>query len=95
MATVHLSEADLRPLIREIVEAVFDEASEFKKLMNGKIAVTEPEAASLLGLNAWQLRDIRLAGKITHSRIVGNKVRYILDDLLGYPRSTCSRSSFV
>lgn len=86
MATLQLSEGDLRPLIREIVEAVFDEANEFRKLMNGKLAVTEPEAAALLGLNTWQLRDIRLAGNITHSRIVGNKVRYTLEDLLGYLR---------
>lgn len=86
MATLQLSDADLKPLIREIVEAVFDEASEFKRLMNGKLCIPEPEAAALLGLNAWQLRDIRLAGNITHSRIVGNKVRYTLDDLLGYLR---------
>jgi hypothetical protein len=86
MAILQLSDTDLRPLIREIVEAVLDEANEFKRLMNGKLCVTEPEAAALLGLNTWQLRDIRLAGRITHSRIVGNKVRYTLDDLIGYLR---------
>ncbi len=86
MATLQLSEGDLKPLIQEIVEAVFSETSEFKRLMNGQLAVTEPEAAALLGLNSWQLRDVRLAGKIAHSRIVGNKVRYTLEDLTGYLR---------
>jgi hypothetical protein len=86
MATLQLSDGDLKPLIREIVEAVFEQANELKQLMNGKLCITEPEAANLLGLNTWQLRDVRLSGKITYSRIVGNKVRYTLDDLVGYLR---------
>ena len=38
----------------------------------------------MLGLHSWQLRDLRLSGKIGYSRIVGNKVRYTADDLLDY-----------
>lgn len=88
MASLHIGPDELRPLVREVVEAVLTETDQLRQLLNGKLAVTEPEAAALLGLNAWQLRDLRLAGKITHSRIVGGRIRYTLDDLVGYLRRT-------
>jgi hypothetical protein len=53
---------------------------------NSKLILAEDEAAELLGLKPWQLRDLRLTGKIGYSRIVGNRVRYTLDDLLSYVR---------
>ena len=86
MADLHISRDELKPLVREIVEAVLTEVEQFKQLLNGKLAITEPEAAALLELNPWQLRDLRLAGKISHSRIVGGRIRYTLDDLTDYLR---------
>jgi hypothetical protein len=53
-------------------------------LVNGKLALNEAEAANLLGLHSWQLRDLRLSGKIAHRRVVGNRVRYTPDDLIAY-----------
>lgn len=53
-------------------------------LLNGRLAVDETEAADLLDLNSWQLRDLRLASKIGYSRIVGDRVRYTADDVLDY-----------
>lgn len=53
-------------------------------LINGKLVLNEREAAAVLGLNPWQLRDLRKSGKISHHRIVRNQVRYTLDDLLEY-----------
>jgi hypothetical protein len=86
VANLLIGPDELRPLVREIVDAVFAESDQLKQLLNGKLAIPEPEAASLLGLNPWQLRDLRLAGKITYSRIVGGRIRYTLDDLVGYLR---------
>jgi hypothetical protein len=86
MAELRLDRDELKPVVKEIVNLVFAELQQFRLLVSGKLALTEPEAAGLLGLHAWQLRDLRLAGKIGHSRIVGNKVRYTVDDLLDYLR---------
>ena len=88
MANLVINPDELKPLVREIVQAVLSETDQLKHLLNGKLAVTEPEAAAMLALNPWQLRDLRLSGKITHSRIVGGRVRYTPDDLIGYLRST-------
>ena len=75
MAKLDINPDELKPLVREIVQAVLAETDQLKHLLNGKLAVIEPEAAAMLGLNPWQLRDLRRAGKITCSRIVGERVR--------------------
>ena len=76
---------ELRPLMVEVARAVLQEAGTSRTLLlNGKLALSEPEAAELLGLNSWQLRDLRLAGKVGFRRIVGNRIRYTVDDLRGY-----------
>jgi hypothetical protein len=72
--------------VQEVVQVVMDELTNLNQLVHGKIAVPEEQAAELLGLNPWQLRDLRLAGKIGYTRIVGNRVRYTLPDLHDYLR---------
>jgi hypothetical protein len=86
MADLRISPEELQPLVRQIVEAVLAETRRQEQFLNGKLAVPEAEAAALLALNPWQLRDLRLAGKINHSRIVGGRIRYTADDLLDYLR---------
>lgn len=86
MADLRLSPEELRPLVREIVQSVLAEIDQARQHFDGKLVLSEPEAARLLGLNRWQLRDLRLAGKIGFTRIVGNRVRYTPDDLLDYLR---------
>jgi len=84
MARVELSVEELRPVVQAIVQEVLSQLEQRQLLVNGKLALTEAEAAELIGLNPWQLRDVRLNGKITHSRIVGNRVRYTLKDIQKY-----------
>jgi hypothetical protein len=86
MADLRLSTDELRPIVQEVVRAVMDELTSMNHLVHGKLALTEEQAAQLLGLNPWQLRDLRLAEKIGFTRIVGNRVRYTLPDLLDYLR---------
>lgn len=86
MADLQLTSDEIRPLVQEVVRAVLDEMDQLKHLVHGKLALTEGQAAELLDLNSWQLRDLRLAGKIGFTRIVGNRVRYTLQDLLLYLR---------
>ena len=74
-----------RLLLEEIVRTVIQELNTDRtQMINGKLAIDESEAAAYLGLNPWQLRDLRRDGKITHRRIVGNRVRYMLEDLKKY-----------
>ena len=60
------------------------EQKQLQQIHDGRVAYTEAEAASMLGLNPHQLRDLRLEGKINHSRIVGRKIRYTFQDLMDY-----------
>lgn len=86
MADLRLNADELRPIVQEVVRMVMDEMTSLNHLVHGKLALTEEQAAELLDLNPWQLRDLRLAGKIGFTRIVGNRVRYTLSDLLDYLR---------
>jgi hypothetical protein len=86
MAELQIGAEELRPLVQAIIAEVLGELERKRTLLNGRLAVTEAEAADLLGLHSWQLRDLRLAGKIGYSRIVGGRVRYTVDDLLDYLR---------
>ena len=77
----------LRPLIKAVLSEALPELLKqelLRDVLDGRIAYTEPEAAKKLGLNPWQLRDIRLANKIGHTRIVGKRVRYLPADLIAY-----------
>jgi len=85
MFDLRFDPAELRPLMEEVARAVLREIDSSRTfLVNGKLAIPEPEAAELLGLHSWQLRDLRLSGKIGFRRIVGNRVRYTPDDLQKY-----------
>lgn len=84
MAGFSFDESDLRPLVKAIVAEALAELEQRKKVHDGRLAYTEAAAASMLSLNQHQLRDLRLGGKISHSRIVGNKIRYTLQDLMDY-----------
>lgn len=75
---------DVESLIRTILRQLLADAQQSQLPFNGKLAVDEKEAAALLGLNPWQLRDLRTSGKISHHRIVGGRVRYTPDDLQNY-----------
>lgn len=81
---LHLDADDLRQFISEVVREVLA-AGESDRIAEGeKLAYSEPEAARLLSLHPWQLRDERLRGRITASSIVGRRVRYTRKDLESY-----------
>ena len=84
----------LKPLLENIVRTVVQElGTTQKQLIGGKLAVDESEAAAYLGLNSWQLRDLRREGRITHRRIVGNRVRYTVEDLNQYLADSMRRGT--
>ena len=88
MAELRITQDELHPLIRQILKGLLEEQNQSKTLLDGKIAIREEQAAELLGLNPWQMRDLRLSGKVGYHRIVGNKIRYTMDDLNAYLERT-------
>jgi hypothetical protein len=82
-----LDPADLRPLILAIVHEVMAQVEQARSTLGDKgnrLAFSEAEAARLLGMNPWQLRDERVRGRIAASQIVGKRVRYTREDLVAY-----------
>jgi hypothetical protein len=75
---------DLRPLVQLIVSEVLAKLQEADAAAGEKLAFSEQEAAQLLGLNTWQLRDERQRGRIKAAQIVGNRIRYTREDLRAY-----------
>jgi hypothetical protein len=74
----------LKPLIAQIVSEVVGQLEAERSKLDGKLAYSEQEAASLLGLREHQLRDERLRSRIRASAIVGRRIRYLRQDLLAY-----------
>ena len=71
---LNISPEELRPVIEAaVIETLGD-----------LLALSEPEAARVVGLESHQLRDERLRGRIGASAIVGRRIRYLRDDLLKY-----------
>jgi hypothetical protein len=79
-----LDQAALKPLITAIVRATVAELEAVRARFDDRLCYSEAEAARLLSLNVWQLRDLRLRGEITPSRVVGKRLRYLRDDLIRY-----------
>ena len=84
MAGISFDATELRPLVKLVLTEALAELDQLKTIHNGRMAYSEAEAANMLGLNQHQLRDLRLDGKISHTRIVGNRVRYQWQDLVAY-----------
>ena len=76
---------DLRPLISAVVGEVLDRTRDDQLRLGQRIAFTEAEAASLLGVPRHTLRDCRLRGEISGS-LVGKRIVYTRDDLLTFLR---------
>ncbi|MCH8042804.1 MAG: helix-turn-helix domain-containing protein [Planctomycetes bacterium] len=78
-------EGDLRPLVEMIVAATLERLEAQRQKLSGKLAYPAPEAAALLGVRPHVLRDARLRGEITGSR-VGKRILYAHDELLAFLR---------
>jgi hypothetical protein len=80
--SLNLDSESLRPLIEAVVLETIARLQ--GENLNGRLAYSEEEAAELLGLNRWQLRDLRRAGKITPAQGPGRKVLYPRDVLVRF-----------
>jgi hypothetical protein len=80
---IEFAEADLEPLVKQVVAEALRQVESDRAKLDGRISFTEPEAASLLGVKRHVLRDARLRGEVEASRI-GARVVYTRDALLAY-----------
>ena len=78
-----LDPADLRPLVEAVVSEVLQRLeADRAKTPDDRLAYSEPEAAALLGLQPYQLRDCRRRGEIVGCR-VGKRVLYSIEEVRG------------
>jgi len=84
MLEIRIDEAVFEPFVKSLVTVVLSEQENLQPPHNNQLAYTEAEAASMLGLHQHQLRDLRLDGRIGYTRIVGNRIRYTMQDLTTY-----------
>ena len=82
--TLLLTPELLTPLVREIVGEVVLALQSDRAKVNCRLADSEAEAAALIGLQVYQLRDERLRGRIGASQIVGKRICYTPADLERY-----------
>lgn len=74
---LEFAKSDIEELVRQVVGEVLS-AIDWPQ---GRIALTEEEAARACGVNRHVLRDLRLAGKLNAKKL-GRKVVYCRDDIL-------------
>ncbi len=81
---VMIDPAELAPIIAATVSEVMARIRDDEAALGDRLAFSEPVAARMLELEPHQLRDERLRGRIAASQIVGRRIRYLREDLIGY-----------
>jgi hypothetical protein len=80
-----MTEAFVQNLATEVAQQVLAKVEAARAVAGQeRLAYSEREAAALLGLKWHQLRDERLRGRIASSKIVGDRIRYLREDLVAY-----------
>jgi hypothetical protein len=82
MSGVHieLEEAVFQSLVDTAVQRALARIGEERTRLNGRLAYTEPEAAALVGVKPYVLRDCRRRGELPGAK-VGSKIVYTRSDL--------------
>ena len=74
---------ELRPLVHLAVAEAMARMEEERARFSGRLAFTEPEAAALLGVKSYVLRDCRRRGELQGAK-VGSKIVYTRADLVDF-----------
>lgn len=75
----------VRPLAEQLIAALADRLDHRADQASDRLAYSEAEAAALLGVQRYVLRDARLRGEIVGCRI-GKGIRYEREELLDFLR---------
>ncbi|TXT21172.1 MAG: hypothetical protein FD138_4090 [Planctomycetota bacterium] len=84
---IELNGDDLKPLIQAVANEVVATMQADAERIGEKLAYTEQEAARLLSMQSYQLRDERRDGRIQASVGRGGRILYSKGDLLAYLRT--------
>lgn len=84
MLNVILDADALRPIIEATIAETLARLRDDEAHIGDKLAFSEEESARLIGIESHVLRDARLRGDISASRIAGRRIRYLRQDLLNY-----------
>ncbi len=80
---IQFDEDALRPLVHLAVAEVIERMEADRAKLSGRLAFTEAEAAALLGVKPYVLRDCRRRGEL-HGAKVGSKIVYTRTDLVEF-----------
>ena len=80
---IEIDAEELRPLVEQVAAELAARRASGETDKTGRLAFTEAEAASLLGVQRHVLRDARLRGELAGSR-VGRKILYERYELNAY-----------
>jgi hypothetical protein len=81
---LELSADDLRPIIQATVAEAIAQLRADESKLGDRLTFSEGEAAALLSMDQWQLRDERRDKRITASVVRGGKIVYSKSDLMRY-----------
>ncbi len=80
---VSFDKSELQPIIETAVRATLEQVADENAQLGSRLAFSEAEAASLLGIKTHVLRDCRLRGEII-ARRVGKSFRYSCNQLVRF-----------
>ena len=80
---VSFDKAELQPIIETAVRATLAQVADENAQLGSRLAFSEAEAASLLGVKSHVLRDTRLRGEI-QAKKVGKSFRYSRNQLVRF-----------
>ena len=80
---IQLDQQDIEPLVHLAVAEAMNRLEEERAKFSGRLAFTEPEAAALLGVKPYVLRDCRRRGELQAAK-VGSKIVYTRTDLVEF-----------
>ncbi len=83
---IDFEHSDLQPLIERIAGEVISQLKRDEVSLGDRLTFTEAEAAVLLSMEQYQLRDERRDMRINASVVRGGKIVYTREDLLDYLR---------
>lgn len=78
------SPADLEPIIAAAVQKTLEAIQSDQNKLGDRLAFSETEAAALIGIQPYQLRDERLRGRVGFTKIVGRRIRYDRKSIMDY-----------
>lgn len=77
----------LRPLVSQVVQEVVAQQIGQRDVLGDRLMLSESEAAELLGVQKYVLRDARLRGEIK-GRLIGKRIFYSRQALVRFAEST-------